>query len=309
MPKDFGAVSRSEDLTPQDAAVLKQYSGKGGLTENSQYEYYTPPFVAEGVWDALKEHGFENGNVLEPSAGAGVFGNTKPRGTLLSGAEIDATSSKINQLLHPEDKIENKSFEQLCIESPDESFDAIVGNVPFGSARGEYQHQDPDYKNEKRIERYFLLRAVTKVKPGGLICLVVPTNIVGNRGDEWERFRQVLSLKAEFLGAHKLPSKTFAQQGTNTVVDIIVLKKHPKDLLIKVEDLPLDILVQSNVLWTEFIEGRYWQGEGKPFIMGKYIPKDVANRFSHEEVQSDLDNIGIKKALSKNSNLVLIGMF
>ena len=50
-------------LTSEDRAVLLQYSGRGGLTENSQYEYYTPTHVAEGVWDALKANGFENGNV------------------------------------------------------------------------------------------------------------------------------------------------------------------------------------------------------------------------------------------------------
>ena len=54
-------VNSPEQLTPEDAAVLLQYSGRGGLTENSQYEYYTPTHVAEGVWDALKAQGFVNG--------------------------------------------------------------------------------------------------------------------------------------------------------------------------------------------------------------------------------------------------------
>jgi len=57
-----------ESLTQEELDTLKQYSGKGGLTDNSQYEYYTPTPIAEGVWDLLKENGFKNGNVLEPSA-------------------------------------------------------------------------------------------------------------------------------------------------------------------------------------------------------------------------------------------------
>ena len=69
----------------------------------------------------------------------------------------------------------------------------------------------------------------------------------------WEEFRLALSKKAEFLGAHKLPSKTFGAQGTDTVVDVIVLKKHGKDLLDKVDDLNPDDLWGSQVYFKEFI--------------------------------------------------------
>ena len=35
-------VSEPAALTLEEQAILRQYSGRGGLTENSQYEYYTP---------------------------------------------------------------------------------------------------------------------------------------------------------------------------------------------------------------------------------------------------------------------------
>ncbi len=71
-------VKDPSQLTDEERAVLVQYSGRGGLTENSQYEYYTPTHVAEGIWDALRENGFENGNVLDPCCGAGVFEGQSP---------------------------------------------------------------------------------------------------------------------------------------------------------------------------------------------------------------------------------------
>lgn len=292
-------VSEPAALTPEEQAILRQYSGRGGLTENSQYEYYTPTPVAEGVWDALKTNGFENGNVLDPCCGAGVFSGTKPAGVIVTGNDLDPVGSKVAALLNPQDHISNDPFERVAVNTPDETYDSCVGNVPFGNARGASLHEDPAYKKEKLIERYFLLRVLDKLKPGGLACFVVPANIVGAKGKRWEEFRIALSRKAEFLGAHKLPSKTFAAQGTDTVVDVIVLRKHTRELRHKIDELTIEDLRAARVVWAEFIEGRYWQGEGRPFIMGKYVPKVEGDRWSREVVDGDIDNLSLKRNLAR----------
>ena len=276
------------ELTVGDIGTLKSYSGKGGLTEGSQYEYYTPTHVAAGMYDLLAENGSTNGNFLESSTGAGVFGGVKPEGVIITGAEIDKTSATINQILHPEDSIMNKSFEELVTSTDGIQFDAVIGNIPFGDQRGSYARKDPEYKSEKQIERYFIHRSIDKVRPGGLICLIVPPKVVSDKGKPWIKFRTDISKKAEFLGAHKLPSKTFGKQGTNTVTDIIVLKKHPEELAETVDDLTLDTLKESNVIWDEFVKGKYWLGEGKQFIKGKHIPKG-AGRWDEEQVIADED--------------------
>lgn len=292
-------VNSPAELSAEDRAVLLQYSGRGGLTENSQYEYYTPTHVAEGIWDAMKANGFENGNVLDPCCGAGVFSGTKPAGVVMTGNDIDPTSSKVASLLNPGDSISNQPFEQVVMDTQDDTFDSCVGNVPFGDARGASMHIDAAYKGEKKIERYFLLRIIDKIKPGGLACLVVPVNIIGAKGKRWEEFRISLSRKAEFLGAHKLPSKTFAAQGTDTVVDVIVLRKHSRELRNKIEELTGEDLRTAKVIWDEFVEGRYWQGEGRPFIMGRYIPKTAGERFSREAVEGNVDDAGLKRQLAR----------
>jgi len=292
-----------DDLSQEDIDFLKQYSGRGGLTENSQFEYYTPTPIAEGLWDILKMHGFKNGNVLDPCTGAGVFPSTKPEGVLITGTDIDPVGSKIAQMFNPEDSINNGSFESLVIKTDDNTFDSAVGNVPFGNARGKSIHDDPAYKTEKSIERYFLLRIMDKLKPGGLACLVVPINIVGAaKNDKWKQFRIAMSKKGEFLGAHKLPSKAFGAQGTDTVVDIVVFKKHPEDLLKKIDDINFEALKESKVVWDEFVNGQYWMGEGKRFIQGKYVPKVVGERWSREVVDGDIDPLAIKKKLAQQFN-------
>lgn len=292
-------ASDPADLTAEDRAVLLQYSGRGGLTENSQYEYYTPTPVAEGVWEALKANGFGNGNVLDPCCGSGVFEGTKPAGVVITGNDLDPTSSKIAALLNPEDHISTQPFERLAVTTPDNTFDSCVTNVPFGNARGASMHEDPAFRKEKQIERYFILRILDKIRPGGLACLVCPISIIGAKGKKWEEFRIAVSKKAEFLGAHKLPSKTFAAQGTETVVDVIVLRKHGSELLGRIDDIPFATLEATKVVWSPFIRGKYWEGEGKPFIMGKYVPKAAGDRWSREEVQGEIDSTTIKQKLAQ----------
>jgi len=287
-------------LNPEEITILKQYSGKGGLTVNSQHEYYTPAPVAEGVWDALKINGFENGNVLDPSTGAGIFLATKPSGVITTGTEIDETSATVAQVLNPSDVVSNQSFEMLAVSVPDNTFDAVIGNVPFGNARGPSAHDDPAYKSEKSIQRYFVARIIDKVRPGGLICIVVPTDIIGASGKLWEKFRNAISMKAEFLGGHKLPSKTFAKQGTDTVVDILVMRKHSEELLGMVDNLPFETLRAANVVWNEFTHGKYWQGDGHKYIQGKFIPKIAGDKFSREKVEAgeNFTDAAMKQALA-----------
>lgn len=292
-------VKDPKDLTRADIDMLKQYSGKGGLDKGSQYEYFTPQHVAEGCWDSLKAQGFTAGHVLDPSTGPGMFEATKNPAAIITGCDLDATSSRIAQLLHPDEKIETKPFEQLAVETPDNTFDAVITNVPFGSARGAYQHLDPAYKNIKEIEKYFILRALQKVRPGGLAVFVCPINIVGAKGNaQFAKWRTEVSKLAEFMGAHKLPSKTFKGQGTDTVVDVVVFRKHPESLLEKLDSIPFDTLKAANVIWDEFIQGRYWQGEGKKYIMGTYVPKIEGDRFSRETVDGDVDDAGLKAKLA-----------
>lgn len=297
-------VKKPEDLTAEDRAILLQYSGRGGLTENSQWEYYTPTPIAQGIWDAMKANGFENGNVLEPSCGAGVFLGTKPAGVIMSANDLDPTSSGVASLLNPGDYVSNSPFEDIVIETPDDAFDSCVGNVPFGNARGKSMAIDPAYRNERRVERYFLLRILDKIKPGGLACLVVPISIIGDKGAKWKEFRIAVSKKAEFLGAHKLPSSTFGGkggQGTDTVTDVIVLRKHGRELLDKLnkDEIPTETLKTANVLWDEFISGKYWQGEGRQYIMGRYVPKDAKDRFSREKVEGNIDDATMRRNLAR----------
>ncbi len=136
---------------------------------------------------------------------------------------------------------------------------------------------DPAYKNEVLPQAYFILRILDKIKPGGLACLVVSTDVIGDKDSAWKRRRIEISKRAEFLGAHKLPSSMFGGrggQGTSAVTDVIVLRKHSRVLLDKLrnEEIATETLKEAKVYWDEFISGEYWLGEGKAFYHGKFVP-------------------------------------
>ncbi|GHM10706.1 hypothetical protein ECZU41_53740 [Escherichia coli] len=76
----------------------------------------------------------------------------------------------------------------------------------------------------------FLLHAphAGQDKAGGFMCVIVPPSIVS--GSNMKRLRLRLSRKAEFLGAHRLPTGTFDANGTSTVVDVVLMRKHPAEM-------------------------------------------------------------------------------
>ena len=292
-------------LTAEDLEILKQYSGEGGTSNNSEFEYYTPSWLAHGVWDALQANGFSAGNVLDPCVGAGVFPGTKPNGVIMSACDIDPVGSQIAGILNPSDKVDNIPFEKLVETTHDDTFDACVTNIPFGDARGSSQRLDAAYKNEKRVDRYFIQRILDKLRPNGLACLVCPTQILNSKGKDWLKFRAEISKKAEFLGAYKLPSKTFSRgmQGTDVTVDVVIFKKHSQGLLenLRNNTYTADILHEAKVLWDPFLNGGYWKTpEGQKNIMGEYVSKEEQKNFrTGEKVLGELDKDSVKRQLAQ----------
>lgn len=269
------------NLTDEQRSVLAAYTGVGGLGDSSsslgiadtstggaEFEFYTPSDVAQGMWDMLNVNGLAGGNILEPSAGPGVFQEHKPAGVLMTAVEIDKTSGAINKLLHPEDDVSVLPFEAVAGSTPDGFADGLIGNVPFGISRGAESDLDPAYKSEKNVGAYIILRSIDKLKPGALGALIVPTGMTD--GAKWKKLREKVSARAEFLGAHRMPNGTFADSGTDTVTDVWLVKRHPEDLenSIKKGLFTDETLAKAKVMWETFIRGKWFVADGKRFIYG-----------------------------------------
>lgn len=305
--------------TETDKQILAGFTGYGGglidkenNKKGSAYEYYTPKPVAEGVWDVLKDIGFAGGKILDPCSGTGIFGATSPENCVVDAVELSDQSGRIGQLINdgPGYKTTISNYEKIAAKTPDNIYDAVVTNVPFGetSARGPNRFDDPRYKDEP-LEVYFILRSLEKLRPRGLAAFIVPMRCVSGKGGTPESLRQKASMIAEFVGAYRLPSGTFKGASTDTATDVIFFRKFSSDVATKIAELQEQnpgILAESKVIWDTFIGGKYFDStEGQKYVLGDFVAKDPTKFRDVDKVISnaglnDLREIMQKKKLPKS---------
>lgn len=236
---------------PTEQAILAQYVGWGGIPQafdphNSQWaeefqelhrelspaEYnaargsvlnahYTSPVVIREIYAGLERMGFTDGNILEPSMGVGNFFGMLPdslAGSKLYGVELDEITGKIAKQLYQRASIVVTGFERTSF--PNDFFDVVVGNVPFGN----YQVSDRQYdRHHFMIHDYFLAKSLDKLRPGGVMAVITSSGTLDKKDDGPRRY---LAERADLLGAVRLPQNTFEKNaGTSVVTDILFLQK------------------------------------------------------------------------------------
>jgi len=240
--------------TPEEQEILSRYVGWGGLADcfeetSPHYEelkslldseeyaaarastltaFYTPPVVIRGIYKALAQMGFTQGNILEPSCGTGNFLGLLPAdmaGSKAYGVELDSISGRIAGQLYQNASISVNGFE--TVQMPDSFFDVAVGNVPFG----DFKVLDKKYdKHHWLIHDYFFGKTLDKVRPGGIVAFITSK---GTLDKENSAVRKYLAQRADLIGAIRLPDNTFKRNaGTEVTSDIIFLQKrdHITDL-------------------------------------------------------------------------------
>ena len=236
--------------TAEEQAVLAQYVGWGGLADffdekNPRYAelkelltdaeyaaarestltaFFTPPVVIRGIYAALGQMGFTQGNILEPSCGIGNFLGMLPEsmsGSKLYGVELDDLSGRIARQLYQRSSIAVQGYEKTAF--PDNFFDVAIGNVPFG------QFHVPDKRYDRLnfpIHEYFIAKALDQVRPGGVIAVVTSSYTMDKRTAS---ARKYIAQRSELLGAIRLPNNAFkAAAGTEVVSDILFLQKRER---------------------------------------------------------------------------------
>ena len=236
---------------PEEQEVLSRYVGWGGLADcfeatsphyqelkslldedeyaaaraSSLTAFYTPPVVIRGIYKALSQMGFTQGNILEPSCGTGNFLGLLPAdmaGSKAYGVELDSISGRIAQQLYQNASISVNGFEK--VQMPDSFFDVVVGNVPFG----DFKVMDKRYdKNNFLIHDYFFAKAIDKVRPGGVLALITSNGISGGTFDKRDnKVRKYIAQRCDLIGAIRLPNNTFYQNaGTDITTDVLFFQK------------------------------------------------------------------------------------
>ena len=249
--------AENRTATAEEQAVLAQYVGWGGLADffdekNPRYAelkelltdaeyaaarestltaFYTPPVVIRGIYAALGQMGFTQGNILEPACGIGNFLGMLPEsmsGSKLYGVELDDLSGRIARQLYQKSSIAVQGYEKTAF--PDNFFDVAIGNVPFG------QFHVPDKRYDRLnfpIHEYFVAKMLDQVRPGGVIAVVTSSYTMDKRTAS---ARKYIAQRSELLGAIRLPNNAFkAAAGTEVVSDILFLQKRERMIDIEPE--------------------------------------------------------------------------
>ena len=266
--------------TPEEQETLSKYVGWGGLSmafdennaawanefqelyaslspeeyraamESTLTAFYTPPVVIKGMYEAIARLGFSEGSILEPSCGTGNFFGLLPdsmAGSKLHGVEIDELTGRIAKQLYQKANIAVQGFEETKL--PDDHFDVVIGNVPFG----DFKVNDSRYNAQKFfIHDYFFAKALDKVRTGGVVAFITSKGTMDKASPE---VRKYIAQRAELLGAIRLPDNTFrANAGTEVTSDILFLQKRDRITDIEPDWVHFDIDENGITMNSYFVQ-------------------------------------------------------
>lgn len=301
--------------TPDEQIILSKYVGWGGIPEAfdtnagswqteyamlksilspDEYEaarastltaFYTPPAVVNGIYKALEQMGFREGNILEPSCGIGNFIGMLPeemKESKIYGVEIDPNSAGIAQQLYQKTSIAAQPFEEASL--PDSFFDCVIGNVPFGDFKVADKRYD---KYNFLIHDYFFAKSLDKLRPGGVMALVTSK---GTMDKENSAVRKYIAQRADLIGAIRLPNNTFkGNAGTEVVSDILILQKRDRIIDIEPEWVQLDTTEDGIKMNRYFVQHpEMILGEMK-MVSGRFGPEATCVPYENADLSEQLD--------------------
>lgn len=262
--------TENRKATEAEKEILKKYTGDGGLGgEGSDDEYYTPDYIASGAWGMFGELD-EDAEILDPSAGMGIFAQTMPDDTNLKQIELSHKSSELNSAITEVDMLHG-SFESKSYDFKDNSLDGVITNVPFADVGSAGLSDDkPHFEGIRRIEHYFLLRSMELLKYGKRGVFIVPTGILDNKSNKLQGYKKRILQMASFIGGVRLPNKIFSHTGADVAVDILVFEKHREDAY---------KALQGGLVQYESRESAIFDNEvNRSFIFGNYFDKPLGKK-------------------------------
>lgn len=169
------------------------------------------------------------------------------RGSRLFGVEKDGISGRIAKLLYPQAEIQIKGFEETGF--PDNFFDVVVGNVPFG----DFKVYDRRYNAENfKIHDYFVAKSIDKVRPGGIVAVITTKGTMDKKGGS---VRKYLAERAELVGAVRLPNSAFkAEAGTEVTSDILFFQKRERKISVEPDWIHLGMTENGVAVNSYFVE-------------------------------------------------------
>lgn len=238
--------------TPEEQAIISKFTGWGSLPQVFDYRqhdwnkeraalrsvltdeemesasrstlnaHYTHPDIVDLHWKLAERLGYKGGRFLETSAGIGYYLGMMPphiaARSAVTAVELDKATGSMLQALYPKANVQIQGFQKH--QSPDNFYDLIASNVPFGTSKPRDEKYD---KHGAHIHDYFFLKSMDKVRPGGLVMHVTST---GTLDKPDPKIRAELAKKADLIGAIRFPGDTHLKNaGTSVVTDMLIFRR------------------------------------------------------------------------------------
>lgn len=249
----------NEGYSQEDIAFIQHYGGAGGQGskgakgEGLLYEFYTPGYVCELMFQLAQYHGYDEGYVLEPSVATGNMVAPVPDKSKVVGFETNHYTKRICELTYPEAKIYEGYFETAFLNPPrfttrindrknypvihpdtnhsvtlfkqptwlsEYPFSLVIGNPPYGSYKNKYSSyfKSPKFK---QIEIFFMYYGMKLLKKGGLLIYLTSSNFLRN-GISYNYEKNELAEITEFIDAYRLPP---VFKNSDVPVDILIFRR------------------------------------------------------------------------------------
>lgn len=228
-------------FTDSEKEFISQYTGSGGQGnqgakgEGLLYEFYTPDYIAELMWQLAHYHGYDGGFVLEPSIATGACIKHAPDKSKVVGFEINDYTAEICKILYPQITLHKGYFETAFLQEPrfnmrikkapntwlpQYPFSLVIGNPPYGKHINLYSSL---FKTPQmyQIEIFFMYYGLQLLKKGGLVVYLTSSNFLRN-GISYQSTKHWIGQIADLVDAYRLPT-VFSHSQVPT--DIIVLKR------------------------------------------------------------------------------------
>ena len=225
--------------------------------------YFTPPHLAHYAINVLIEAGLELGShrILDPASGGAAFlvplakriaHDLRRYGqgselilrtieTTLTGIEIEPNLARLSHILLTDLlrreitdagrnlKMPVQRTNTLKLQAPDCFFDAIIGNPPYGRVfrpSKDLLSRFEDVVSDGYVNLYalFIEQALRWVRPGGIVCLIVPMSFIG--GPYFGALRKRILENANVLRLDPIDKRGDVFLDVSYDVCVLLLKKN-----------------------------------------------------------------------------------
>jgi hypothetical protein len=272
----------------KDEQEYKRYFGS--LKSSVLTAFYTPPEIIHALADSLRESVVSPRRFLEPSAGSGTFVDVFQKTFLPNETvcfEKDLLTGKILSHLHPGDRVHITGFEEIE-NRPDNRFDAIASNIPFGDTAvfdTSFSKSGDTVKRQatRAVHNYFFLKGVETLREGGLLAFITSQGVMNSPSNE--PVREWLMKNTSLVSAVRLPNNLmFDNAGTEVGSDLIILQKNSAKTSLTPDE---QAFVKSRTLSNGITINNYFQDFSRVVHTKSSVDKDLYGKpgliFIHEK--------------------------